>query len=68
MTFFKEKLCDLYFTIENLDSAICIKGSHTILWLLPFVFHEALMDSAPETSAACLDMDGGEYLLAWTGE
>lgn len=30
--------------------------------------YELLLDSAAETAEACLNMEGGEFLLAWTGE
>lgn len=30
--------------------------------------YEALLESANETASAYLDMEGGEFLLAWTGE
>ena len=30
--------------------------------------YEALLESANETASAYLDMEGGEFLLSWTGE
>ena len=30
--------------------------------------YEALLDSAAEAAEACLDIEGGAFLLAWTGE
>ena len=33
-----------------------------------FKQYEALLDSAAEAAEACLDMEGGAFLLAWTGE
>ena len=33
-----------------------------------FKQYELLLDSAAETAEACLDMEGGTFLLAWTGE
>ena len=30
--------------------------------------YEALLESANETASAYLDMEGGEFLLTWTGE
>ena len=33
-----------------------------------FKQYELLLDSAAEATEACLDMEGGAFLLAWTGE
>ena len=33
-----------------------------------FEQYELLLNSAVETAEACLDMEGGALLLAWTGE
>ena len=33
-----------------------------------FKQYELLLDSASEVSEACLDMEGGAFLLAWIGE
>ena len=33
-----------------------------------FKQYELLLDSAAEAAEACLDMEGGVFLLAWTGE
>lgn len=33
-----------------------------------FQQYEILLDSASEVAEACLDMAGGTFLLAWTGE
>ena len=33
-----------------------------------FKQYELLLDSAAEAAEACLDMEGGAFLLAWTGE
>ena len=33
-----------------------------------FKQYEALLGSAAEAAEACLDMEGGAFLLAWTGE
>ena len=33
-----------------------------------FKHYELLLDSAAEAAEACLDMEGGAFLLAWTGE
>ena len=32
-----------------------------------FKQYELLLDSAAEAAEACLDMEGGAFLLAWTG-
>ena len=33
-----------------------------------FEQYETLLDRASETAEACLDMEGGAFLLAWTSE
>ena len=33
-----------------------------------FEQYKTLLDSASEVAEACLDMEGGAFLLAWTGE
>ena len=33
-----------------------------------FKQYERLLDSEAEVAEACLDMEGGAFLLAWTGE
>ena len=33
-----------------------------------FEQYELLLDNAAEAAEACLDMEGGAFLLAWTGE
>ena len=33
-----------------------------------FEQYEALLDSAAETAEACLDMEGGAFLLSWASE
>ena len=33
-----------------------------------FEQYEILLDSASEVAEACLDMEGGAFLLTWTGE
>lgn len=33
-----------------------------------FEQYEALLDSASEAAEACLDMEGGAFLLSWVGE
>ena len=33
-----------------------------------FEQYEMLLDRASEVAEACLDMEGGAFLLAWTGE
>ena len=33
-----------------------------------FEQYELLLDSAAEAAETCLDMEGGAFLLAWTGE
>ena len=33
-----------------------------------FKQYELLLDNAAEAAEACLDMEGGTFLLAWTGE